>query len=416
MNTGLEQKNPDLTDDNVRHMLLLAERLKEQNGGELDDAAILAVSEATGATPEYVRLAVRLLPAQAKKQSAVQEVRSVFLTLEPDVRRNVIAVLLGTMCALMNVLATYTSGEAFFGAVYLIALGAGLWNLSISKDGRIAAFAGAFFGGTYFLASSLFVFLTSLFFKGYHFDQPASFLLIPYLLGGSIGGLILQKSASRFHKRLGIKDPAQERQELLRQLVQLQDKLRSGEQSMTFLCVDIVGSTKMKALADPLSVEFTFTEYHTFVETAAKRYGGKVHSTAGDGVTCAFEHPQQAFGAARNLQTGIVELNTFRNKIGVPIVLRAGLHTGSVNAPTPEDIKSLNFAHVIDIAAHLQKVCPPGGIAVSVASTKFMQGGESSIGMKRVQTDEVEAIIWEPKQRLLSLDPGLPPPAPGPTA
>jgi class 3 adenylate cyclase/uncharacterized membrane protein (UPF0136 family) len=413
VDTGLERTNSGLSDDSVRQMLLLAERLREQHGGELDDAAILAVSEATGATPEYVRLAVRLLPDK-RKQSIFNRIRSAFLTLEPDVRRHVLTTLIASGCALLDVLSRKTDGEALFGTLLLIMLGVGVWNVGISKDSRIALVSGAFFGGIYFVAESLFLFVANTLLRMAHpaGEAPSSFLLIPAVLGGALAGLVIQKVVGRMHGSFGIKDPQQERQELLRQLVQLQDKLRSGEQSMTFLSLDIVGSTKMKAQADPLSVEFTFTEYHRFVETVTKKYGGRVHSTAGDGVTCAFQHPQQAFGAARNVQSGIVELNTFRNKIGTPIVLRAGIHTGSVNAPTPEDIKTLNFAHVIDVASHLQHACPPGGIVVSESAVKLLTGGPSSVGSERIETDDVAAYIWSPKQRLVSLDPVLPPPAP----
>src|SRR5262249_37432708 len=168
-------------------------------------------------------------------------------------------------------------------------------------------------------------------------------------------GLLVFKIVDTYRAKLGLIDPVKERQELLKQLVDIQDKLRSGEQTISFLSVDIVGSTRMKQIADPLSVEFTFTEYHKFVEMIARRYGGRVHSTAGDGMTLAFDSPSQAFGAARTIQTGVIELNTFRNKIGVPIVLRCGVHTGTVMAPDASDVTTINFADVIDISAHLQK-------------------------------------------------------------
>lgn len=408
---GLEQLNSELSDDSVREMLLLAERLREQRGGELDDSAIMAVSEATGATPEYVRLAVRMLP-EKKKQGFAQSIRSAFLTLEPDVRRYVLSALVATTCALSSVLAGHViDGENLFGAIQLILLGVGVWNMSISKEARTAAISGAFFGGIYFVAQSLFTLFAEWVMR-YHFkSHDNSIMLIPFVVGGGFMGLISQKLVSRNQSKFGITDPVQERQDLLRQLVSLQDKLRSGEQSMTFLSLDIVGSTKMKANADPLSVEFTFTEYHQFVDAITKKYGGRVHSTAGDGVTCAFPHPQQAFGAARNVQSGIVELNTYRNKLSIPIVLRAGIHTGAVNAPT-EDIKSVNFAHVIDVAAHLQHCCPPGGIAVSEEAAKMLPQGPTSVGTKRIETDDCAAYIWEPRQKLVTLDVAVPPPSP----
>ncbi len=408
---GLEQLNSELSDDSVREMLLLAERLREQRGGELDDSAIMAVSEATGATPEYVRLAVRMLP-EKKKQGFFQSVRSAFLTLEPDVRRYVLSSLIASSCALSSVLARRViDGDSLFGALQLIMLGVGVWNMSISKETRTAAISGAFFGGIYFVAQSLFWLFAELVTRIHLHGGEDSIMLIPFVVGGGFLGLVSQKLVSRNQSKFGIKDPMQERQDLLRQLVSLQDKLRSGEQSMTFLSLDIVGSTKMKANADPLSVEFTFTEYHQFVDAITRKYGGRVHSTAGDGVTCAFPHPQQAFGAARNVQSGIVEVNTYRNKLSMPIVLRAGIHTGSVNAPT-EDIKSVNFAHVIDVAAHLQHCCPPGGIAVSEDAAKMLPKGAISVGPKRIETDDCAAYIWEPRQKLVTLDVAVPPPSP----
>lgn len=416
-----EQPGATVSPEGVRQMLLLAERLREQHGGELDDAAILAVSEMSGLSPEYVRVTVGRLSDQ--KQGVFQRARTQVLTLEPDVRRHVLSGLIATACALFEALSdkipvAINIGQSLFGALFLIMVGVGVWNVSVSKDSKVAAISGAFFGGIYFVAQALFIFLIQLALRGMELQgihapsSPNSILLIPYVIGGGLLGLFAQKIVRRVQSRFGIRDPAQERQELLRQLVQLQDKLRLGEQSMTFVSFDIVGSTKLKARADPLSVEFTFSEYHNFVETVAKRYGGRVHSTAGDGVICAFEHPQPAFGAARNVQAGIVELNTYRNKLGAPLVLRAGIHSGAVNAPTPGDITSLNFAHVIDVAAHVQHACPPGGVAVSEEAAKLLPMGPSSVGPTRIVTDDCIAYIWEPKQKLVQLDPATPPPAP----
>jgi len=335
---------------------------------------------------------------------------SAALTLEPDVRRHVLTALSATACALFEGLADVNVGPTLFGALFLIFIGGAVWNIGVSKDSRVAAISGAFFGGIYFVGQALFIFIAQLLLRNLAPSSPSSILLIPYVIGGGLLGLVAQKVVRKMSTWFGIKDPAQERQDLLRQLVSLQDKLRSGEQSVTFLCFDIVGSTKMKQSADPLSVEFTFSEYHSFVEAITKRYSGRVHSTAGDGVICAFQHPQHAFGAARNVQTSIVELNTYRNKLNSPIVLRAGIHTGAVNTPSPGDITSLNFAHVIDVASHVQDACPPGGIAVSDDAAKLLPQGPASVGARVIQTDDCTAYIWEPRQKLAV--PGATPPPP----
>jgi class 3 adenylate cyclase len=105
-----------------------------------------------------------------------------------------------------------------------------------------------------------------------------------------------------------------------------------------------------------------------------------------------------------------MELNAYRNKIGVPIVLRVGVHTGTVVAPDVDDITKLNFAHVIDIAAHMQKYCPPGGVTVSDASSIYLHGGPDSVGLECVEFDGIKGRIWQPKVAVAP--PGAPVPPP----
>ncbi len=400
-------------------MLILAERLRESSGGVLDDAAILAVSEATGAPPEYVRLAIKLRPQE--KEGLGDRVRNSFLTLEPDTRRYVASTAAATGLGIVEGLSRYfqivaqATGQSIgnsqvqlFQVLAILLITAGVYNAGVSKDSKVAALTGALFGG---LSCIVFAIICSIPAFGVS-SNTASIWLVPLIAMGALGGLFTQKIVDAYRGKLGLNDPVRERQELLKQLVDIQDKLRSGEQAITFLSVDIVGSTRMKQMADPLSVEFTFTEYHKFVEMIARRYGGRVHSTAGDGMTLAFDSPGQAFGAARTVQAGIIELNTFRNKIGVPIVLRCGIHTGKVVAPDASDVTTINFAEVIDISAHLQKACPPGGIAVSDASCALLPGGANSVGTDRIDRDGMSGYVWVPKSMAKPAGASGPPPMP----
>lgn len=405
-----------MTEDSVEQMLALAERLRAANGGMLDDSAVQAVAEATGAPIEYVRLAVKLR-SEKERQSFLAKLRSQYLTLEPHVRRFVVSGAAATLCALFDVAADranlgygnhVTSTGSLLGVVSLIWLTLGLYNACVTRDSKTGAATGAIFGASFFAAHELFKIFLSL--PPSH--ALAAFWIVPFTLLGAIVGLGLQRVTDRYRKPLGLRDPIKERQELLRQLVDLQDKLKSGEQSCTFLSVDIVGSTKMKANADPLSVEFTFNEYHTFVERTVSRYGGRVHSTAGDGVTAAFDHPASAFGAAKNIQAGLLELNAYRNKIGQPIVLRQGIHTGTVVAPDATDVTSLNFSHVIDLAAHFQKAAPAGGIAVSDPAASYLPGGLRTVGDDRIAVSGVEGAVWLPKTTFASGPASTPPPIP----
>lgn len=393
--------------DEVRGVLLLAERLREQRGGELDDESLIAVAEATGTPVEYVRVLAGT-QVEHKKKGLLNNLRSAFFTLEPHVRTAVMTALAATFSALFHVFAMIQAGAGatFFDSLALICAGLAIWNISLARDRKDAALGGALFGGVLFVTLGLFAYIVQA-----SWSVP-SFLLVAFLAGGALGGLFVHRMVRKWRKRLGIEDPLTERQELLRQLVTIQDKLRTGEQSATFVSVDVVGSTQIKAQSDPLSVEFTFNEYHLFLEMVAKRYQGHVHSTAGDGAILAFDQPQQAFAAARNLQTGILELNTFRNKTGTPLVLRVGLHTGTVVAPQAGDLGSVNFAHVIDVAAHLQKVCPAGGIAVSDAAAVYLPGGPASVGVQKVRAADISGTIWLPRHAVRALAESGPSPVP----
>gem|GEM_PF-496080 len=402
-----------ISEDSVDQMLVLAERLRQQNGGQLDDNVIQAVSEATGAPLEYVRLAVKLR-SEKQKRSLLSTWRAQFLTLEPETRRYVAAGMFGTAGAALTIIEAKVdkiyqpidgSSYGVFAMVGLVAFLLGLYNVAIARDSRVAAVSGAILTGSYFVMRSLFAMLLAVTLR------VESILLIPVVIAGAVLGLAAHRLFERNRNKLGLKDPLKERQELLKQLHELRDKLHSGEQSMTFLSVDIVGSTRMKQNADPLAVEFTFNEYHHYVERITRKHGGRVHSTAGDGVICAFDHPQSAFSAAKNIQGELIELNTHRNKIGIPIAVRCGVHSGTVVAPDAEDVTKLNFAEVIDIAAHLQKASPVGGIAVSEPAASHLIGGMSAVGPRRLQTMEIAAAVWLPKQLA---EPGLatPPPIP----
>jgi class 3 adenylate cyclase len=387
-----------LSDDSIQEVVMLARRLKESIGADLDDTAILAVAEATGAPVDYVRLAIQSIPEE-KSDTPLDKIKSAFLAFDHDLRRyvmgGVLALTIGLLLTLMNVLRD-TSGLA--GTLAILGMFAAVWNCAVSRNLKAAVFAGAIVGGLGFLMVTLFTLLIGLL-PTIPSNGPAPGFVLLFLPVGAIGGALAYGMGGWVRKKLGLRDPARERQELLTQLLEIQDRLKSDEKFVTFLSVDMVGSTRVKGENDPLSVEFTFNEYHKFVEALAFKHGGRVHSTAGDGVTVAFDDPKQAFACGRSLMAGLFEFNAFRNKLNKPIELRGGLHTGSVLAPGM-DIKSVNFAHVIDIAAHMQKVCPIGCLAVSDATATYIPGGKVSIGEELVEAQDMRGVVWRPRSRV----------------
>ena len=144
-----------------------------------------------------------------------------------------------------------------------------------------------------------------------------------------------------------------------------------------------------------MAVEYTMGEYHRHVAAVAGRFGGRIHSTAGDGVICVFPSPQQGFDAGRAILGGWFEFNAMRNRTSRPWEVRAGLHSGKV-AAAGGDASLVEFAHVIDIAAHMQKAAEPGTLAVSGPAAEGIPGGLESVGREDIAAQGMPGRLWRP--------------------
>jgi len=180
-------------------------------------------------------------------------------------------------------------------------------------------------------------------------------------------GAAVENRAKR-QRRLLTNDPAA----LMAEMVRIEWLLSSRAAEVCVLVVDVARSSHMKSEADPLEAEYCFREYQSFVETVCARYGGSVHSTAGDGAVVAFHESRRAFEAARTLQTEIETFNRTHNRLASPFRLRVGIHVGHVAA----ELNKVQFTEVIDYAAHAQATAPVGGIAVTGAAAAHLDRGD----------------------------------------
>ncbi len=181
------------------------------------------------------------------------------------------------------------------------------------------------------------------------------------LLSG-YGALIEDRSYRK--KRLRDNDPAA----LMAEKIYLTRRLRLGQTDTAVMVVDVSKSTEMKAAGNPLDIEWTFREYQQVVAEHGAKHGGEVLSTAGDGAVLAFATPSAAVMAGREILTELPSFNARRNRIGKPFRLRIGIHVGE----TQTNLADAPYNELIDIAAHIEQVCPVGGIAVSGAVAAVM--------------------------------------------
>lgn len=174
---------------------------------------------------------------------------------------------------------------------------------------------------------------------------------------GSLGAAVEERA--RRESLLRRNDPGA----LLAELIEVQRLLSPSRANVCILVVDVAKSSAMKANADPYVVEYCFREYQSLVRECCESFGGTIHSTAGDGAVAGFPSAAQALAAAKRIQTRIGEFNRRVNRLASPFRLRIGLHQGSVVG----ELSEVQFAEVIDIAAHVEEVAPVGGIAVTEA-------------------------------------------------
>jgi class 3 adenylate cyclase len=120
------------------------------------------------------------------------------------------------------------------------------------------------------------------------------------------------------------------------------------------LMTDIVGFSRLMSQDDEGTTE-RVVRFHAEVETLAASHGGRVVDTAGDSVFAVFESIVLALECAVALQQWLAKDDREDR-----LMVRVGLHFGDVLIH--ED--SL-FGDGVNIAARLQQLAPPGGIAAS---------------------------------------------------
>jgi class 3 adenylate cyclase len=390
-----EQRRYDEVD--AQKVLNLAIRLQHTDDSRIDEGQLSEIAEEAGVKPEYLKMAMGIVEKQAQEtqaQTLVPKRRRLKLPRAPKegllghIWKAAVAGILGGVG--LAILGFALHLDALAAVAVGLAILLGVINCVQTRKPGWGALAGLTWGAAFAVAKSL-----------YRGSGDAEDVFMGAFVGSWVGlifGAIGSTSSANAtfvpaQAPVAFNPTTEDRQDLLKQLYTLQDRLRMGTREATFLSVDVVGSTNMKAIADPLAVEYTFGAYHRFVAQTAQAFGGSVHSTAGDGVTCAFDHPEKAYQAARTIQRNIHQFNQNQNRLGAPFVLRCGLHTGTVVAPTG-DLRGVEFAHVIDQAAHLQKAAAPGAIVLSDTTAEKIVDPVLRLGLSAIEVDGQPAKLF----------------------
>ncbi|HET6369272.1 MAG TPA: AAA family ATPase [Pseudomonadales bacterium] len=198
--------------------------------------------------------------------------------------------------------------------------------------------------------------------------------------------------------------------------------MQGERKPVTVLFCDLVSST---ALAERLGADGMHGLLSRFFEQAlaeVHRYEGTVNQFLGDGFMALFgapiaheDHARRAVLAALDIRRAVGERPlALPSGEAVQLTLRMGLHTGVVVVGAIGDNLRMDYTAVGDtshLAARLQQAAEPGGILLSAATARLVEGyalleprGPMTI-RGRTETLVVHALIGRGTRRS-ALDPG----------
>ena len=135
----------------------------------------------------------------------------------------------------------------------------------------------------------------------------------------------------------------------------------------TFVSIDVVGSTRLKAGQNEQDVIYTFLSYHKLVEQLSYNQHGEVIHITGDGMMCRFQRADDALRMSEALLGALSEFNKKQNRLSQPLSLRVGVHTGEV-LESQNQASGQIISQTLDITAKLQQSAPPDYLHVSEAT------------------------------------------------
>ena len=156
------------------------------------------------------------------------------------------------------------------------------------------------------------------------------------------------------------------------------------------LAADVVGYSRLMNRDEEGTLARLQTQEREVVDPAITGQGGEVVKRLGDGVLAVFPSAVTALRAARAIQA---ETATRQAGEAQPITYRIGLNVGDVMV-TENDI----FGDGVNIAARLEGLADPGGIAISAAVHDNVraqdQGPFDDLGEQQVKNIEHPVRIY----------------------
>lgn len=166
----------------------------------------------------------------------------------------------------------------------------------------------------------------------------------------------------------------------------------------TIVAGDVVGYSRLMMADEDGTLSRLKSNLDGLIEPAAAQHGGRIVKLMGDGLLMEFASVSRAVAFAREVQCELV-----RRSAGEPdqrrIRYRIGINVGDVIVDGTDV-----FGTGVNVAARLEGLCPPDGIAISDQALRLAGGGEGADwqGGDRVAIKNIEGGVrvwfWKPQR------------------
>ena len=137
------------------------------------------------------------------------------------------------------------------------------------------------------------------------------------------------------------------------------------------LAADVAGYSRLMGQDEAGTLARLRTHRRELIDPKLRQYGARFVKSSGDGIMAEFPTALGATRCALEVQQGMAERSQ-STPASSRVIFRVGLSCGPIMADV-EDI----YGHDVNVAARLQAVAPPGGIAMSREVAGFVRGALS---------------------------------------
>ena len=161
--------------------------------------------------------------------------------------------------------------------------------------------------------------------------------------------------------------------------------IEGERKQVTVVFVDCVGFTALSSQLDPEDLHAVMDGCFQRLLDAVHRYEGTVNQFTGDGIMALFgapiaheDHAVRAVAAALAIQQAVAEYaDALRSQRGLQFAVRVGINTGPVVVGKIGDDLRMDYTaqgETVNLAARLQQAAPAGGLRLSEATTRLVDG------------------------------------------